>query len=123
MRYEEDTSFRQIFTDGRKQPDDPQPAWLGYSVGKWEDDWLLVDTIGFNYRTWLDAFGHVHSDALHVTERFHRRDFGHMEVEVRLDDPKTFTKPIAFRFIERLVPDTELLESYFVRKASRTHRT
>ena len=110
--YEVDTSFRQIFTDARKQPDDPQPAWLGYSVGKWENEWLVVDTIGFNDQTWLDAFGHTHSDALRVTERFHRRDFGHMDVEVRLDDPKTFTKPITIRFNERLIPDTELLETF-----------
>jgi hypothetical protein len=110
--YETDTTFRQIFTDGRKLPDDPQPSWLGYSVGKWENDSLVVDTIGFNDRAWLDAFGHTHSDALHVTERFHRRDFGHMEVELYLEDPKTFTKPITVRFMERLVPDTELLETF-----------
>ena len=112
MLSEEDNSFRQIFTDGRKQLEDPQPAWLGYSVGKWENDWLVVDTIGFNDQTWLDAFGHTHSEALHVTERFHRLDFGHMEVEVHLDDPKTFTKPVTVRFNERLIPDTELLETF-----------
>ena len=112
MLYELDNSFRQIFTDGRKHPDDPQPSWLGYSVGKWEGDWLVVDSIGFNDQSWLDAGGHTHSDALRVTERFHRRDFGHLEVEVRLDDPKTFTKPVAIHFNEELVPDTELIESF-----------
>ena len=112
MLYEEDTTFRQIFTDGRKHPDDLQPAWLGYSVGKWENDTLVVDTIGFNDQTWLDAFGHTHSDALHVTERFHRRDFGHLDVAVHLDDPKTFTKPVTIRFTEKLIPDTELLEQF-----------
>ena len=112
MLSELDNSFRQIFTDGRKQPDDPEPSWLGYSVGKWENDSLVVDTIGFNDQGWLDAAGHTHSEALRVTERFHRRDFGHMDVEVRLDDPKTFTKPVTIRFIEELVPDTELIESF-----------
>lgn len=77
MLYERDTTFRQIYTDGRKLPDDPQPAWLGYSVGKWEGDTLVVETVGFNDRSWLDARGHTHSEALHITERFHRLDFGH----------------------------------------------
>ena len=112
LLYEYDTTFRQIFTDGRKLPDDPQPAWLGYSVGKWENDWLVIDTIGFNDQAWLDALGHTHSDALHVTERFHRSDFGHIEEEVRIDDPKTFTKPFSIRFNLRLIPDTELLETF-----------
>ena len=75
-------------------------------------DWLVVESAGFNDQAWLDAFGHVHSDALRVTERFHRRDFGHMEMEVRLDDPKTFTKPVSVRFNLALIPDTELLETF-----------
>jgi len=112
MLYELDNSFRQIFIDGRKQVDDPQPSWLGYSVGKWEGDWLVVDTIGLNDQSWLDAAGHTHSEALRVTERFHRRDFGHMEVEVHLDDPKTFTKPVTIRFNEELIPDTDLIEAF-----------
>lgn len=112
MMYEADTTFRQIFTDGRKQPDNPQPAWLGYSVGKWEGEWMVVDTIGFNDQSWLDASGHPHSDALHVIERFHRRDFGHMEVQVTIDDPKTFTKPFTFQFNQGLLADTDLMETY-----------
>jgi hypothetical protein len=112
MLYELDNSFRQIFTDGRKQLDDPQPSWLGYSVGKWEGDWLVVDTIGFNNQSWLDASGHTHSEALRVTERFHRRDFGHLEVELHLDDPQTFSKPVSIRFTEQLIPDTDLIESF-----------
>jgi hypothetical protein len=111
MLYEFDNSFRQIFTDGRKQLDGPQPTWLGYSVGKWDGDWLVVDTIGFNDQGWLDAAGHSHSEELRVTERFHRRDFSHLDVEVRLDDPKTFTKPVTVRFNENLMPDTDLIES------------
>ena len=92
--------------------DDPQPSWLGYSVGKWEGDWLVVDTVGLNDQAWLDAAGHTHSEALRVTERFHRRDFGHMEVEVHLDDPKTFTKPVTIHFSEELIPDTDLIEAF-----------
>lgn len=112
MLYEHDTSFRQIFTDGRKHPVDPQPSWLGYSVGKWEGDTLVVDTLGFNDQSWLDAFGHTHSDAMRVIERFRRRDFGHLDVEITITDPKTFTKPVTIKFTELLVPDTELLESF-----------
>jgi hypothetical protein len=109
--YEMNTSFRQIFLDGRKRPDDPQPAWLGYSIGKWDGDWLVVDTMGFNDRGWLDAFGHSHSDVLHVVERFHRRDFGHLDVQVTIEDPKTFTKPFTIKFTERLMADSDLIES------------
>ena len=112
MLYEHDNTFRQIFTDGRKHPVDPQPSWLGYSVGKWEGDTLVVDTLGFNDQSWLDAFGHAHSDALRVTERLRRRDFGHLDMQITVDDPKTFTKPFTIKFTELLAPDAELLESF-----------
>jgi hypothetical protein len=112
MLSEADTTFRQIFTDGRKLPDDPQPSWMGYSVGKWEGDTLAVDTIGFNDRGWLDAKGHQHSEALRLTERFHRLNFGRMELQLTLDDPKTFTKPVTVKFKEDLLPDTDLIESF-----------
>jgi hypothetical protein len=112
MLAEADTVFRQIFTDGRKHPEDPQPSWLGYSVGKWQDDSLVVETIGLNDRGWLDAVGHTHTDALRVTERFHRRDFGHLDVQLTLDDPKTFTQPVTVKFTELLLPDTDLIESF-----------
>ena len=81
LLYESDNVFRQIYTDSRKPPVDPQPAWMGYSVGRWEGDWFVVDATGFNDRGPLDAMGHFHSEAMHVTERFHRLDFGHMEVQ------------------------------------------
>jgi hypothetical protein len=112
MLYERDTTFRQVYTDGRKLPEDPQPSWLGYSVGKWEGDSLVVDTIGFNDRGWLDARGHTHSESLHITERFHRLDVGHMEVQLTIDDPKTYTRPFTVLLKQRLQADTDLLESY-----------
>jgi hypothetical protein len=101
---------RQIFTDGRKHPSDPDPSWLGYSVGNWEKDTLVVDTVGFNDRTWLDAFGHPHSESLHVVERFRRRDFGHMDLEITFEDPKMYTKPVTVKYSQTLLPDTDLLE-------------
>ncbi len=112
MLYERDTTYRQVYTDGRKLPDDPQPSWLGYAVGKWDGNSLVVNTIGFNDRGWLDARGHTHSEALRLTERFHRLDFGHMEVLLTIDDPKTYTRPITVKLKQRLLPDTDLLESF-----------
>jgi hypothetical protein len=115
MLYEVETTFRQIFTDGRKQLVDPSPSWMGYSVGKWEGEnaeTLVVDTVGFNDLSWLDARGHGHSEEMRVEERFHRRDFGHLEVAVTITDPKTFTRPVTIHFVEGLLPDTDLLEHY-----------
>ena len=110
MLYEVETIFRQVFTDGRKQLVDPSPAWLGYSVGKWEGDTLVVDTRGFNDKSWLDARGHGHSEDMRVEERFERRDFGHLDVTVTIEDPKTFTKPFTIHFTEQLLPDTDVIE-------------
>jgi len=112
MLYEADGSFRQIHTDGRKLPaDNPLPSWMGYSTGRWEGDTLVVDTGGFNDRSWLDAGGHPHTDALHVTERFHRPDVGHMEVQITVDDPKSYSKPFTMKINQLLMPDTDLIES------------
>ena len=102
---------RTVFLDGRKLPVDPNPTWMGYSVGHWEGETLVVDTAGFNDRSWLDIEGHPHTEALHITERFRRRDFGHMDLEMTIDDPKAFTRPFSFRIEKTLVPDTDLLES------------
>jgi hypothetical protein len=110
MLYEVETIFRQIFTDGRKFPEDPAPAWLGYSIGHWDGDTFVVDTKGFNDSSWLDARGHGHSEEMQVQERFHRRDFGHIEVGVTITDPKTFTKPFTINFVEQLLPDTDVFE-------------
>ncbi len=105
---EAETTFRQIFTDGRKLPGDPQPSWLGSSVGRWDGDTMVVDTAGLNSRTWLDASGHKHSEQLRVTERFHRVNFGRMELQLTLDDPETFTKPVSsLKLNLLLLPDTD----------------
>ena len=110
--YEVDNTRRQIYTDGRKLPADPQPAWLGYSVGKWEGDTLVVDTAGFNDKSWLDASGHPHSEAMRVQERFHRLDFGHMDLQVTIDDPKMYFKPFTVKVTELLIPDSDILELF-----------
>jgi hypothetical protein len=110
--YEADTVFRQIHTDGRKHPVDPQPASLGYSVGRWEGDALVVETQGFNDRAPLDAMGHGHSADMRVMERFHRRDVGHLDLQLTVEDAKTFTKPVVLNLSYRLLPDTELIEAF-----------
>lgn len=110
--YEGDTVFRQIFTDGRKLPEVTIPSWLGYSVGRWEGNTLVVDTIGFHDKSWLDRIGHTHSDALHIVEKFRRRDVGRLEIEITLDDPNTFTRPITFTQPATLRSEGDLLE-YF----------
>jgi hypothetical protein len=110
--YEENLEFRQIFLDGRRRVQDPQPTWMGYSTGKWDGDTLVVDTVGFNDKSWLDRLGHPHSDALHVIERFRRRDMGHLEIEVTIDDPKAYTKPITYTQKATLLPGEDLME-YF----------
>ena len=106
----EDLSYRQIFMDGRQLPRDPNPSWMGYSVGRWDGDTLIVETAGFNDRTWLDFAGHPHSEALLITERYRRRDFGHMDLQVTLDDPKVYAKPWTLAAGGSLAADTELLE-------------
>jgi hypothetical protein len=112
MIYEVDNTHRQIYTDGRRLPVDPQPAWLGYSVGKWDAGTLVVDTAGFNDKTTLDAGGHPRSESLHMTERFRRGDFGHMEMQVTIDDPKNYTRPFTIKFNTVLLPDSDVLESF-----------
>jgi len=109
--YEYQNNYRQIFLDGRPLPKDPNPTWMGYSVGHWEGDTLVVESNGFNGKAWLSFRGNPISDALHLTERFHRRDLGHMDVELIIDDPKAYTKPWKTELHPELVADTELLES------------
>jgi hypothetical protein len=105
--------FRQIFTDGRPLPAGDNPTWLGYSVGRWDGDTFVVDTAGFKDGGWLDTLkGRPHSDALHVTERFHRTDFGHMELAITINDPKAYLKPWTANAKLNLLPDTELIEAF-----------
>ena len=108
--YESRTIFRQIFTDRRALPKDPNPTWQGYSTGKWEGDLFVVETSGFNGKGWLDTNGHPVTDALHVVERYRRKDFGHMDVEITIDDPKAYTKPWTIHENPELQADTELIE-------------
>src|ERR1043166_430610 len=98
------------FGNGRPLPKDPNPTWMGYSVGHWEGDTLVVDSRGFNGKAWLSGRGNPTTDALHLTERIHRRDFGHMDIQLTIDDPKAYTRPWTAELHPELVPDTELLE-------------
>src|SRR5712691_10476646 len=93
MLLEDNNPPRQIHTDGRKLPADPWPSWMGYSVGTWDHDTLVVETTGFHDRSWLDANGHPRSEAMHIVERFRRRDFGHMDLALTIDDSKLYTRP------------------------------
>ena len=109
--YESGTRFRQVLTDGRPLPEVIDwPAWQGFSIGRWEGDTFVITTGGFNGKAWLDQAGHPESDAMTITERFRRRDFGHMDMEMIIDDRKMYTRPwsITAQFV--LQTDTELLE-------------
>jgi len=103
---------RQIYTDGRKHMADPSPSWLGYSTGRWEEDTLVVETIGFNGKSWLDIIGHPQSEAARLTERYRRRDFGHMDIEITIDDSTYYTKPFTVKVTHELQADDDILE-YF----------
>jgi len=111
--YEVDNLHRQIYTDGRTLPKEFDfPAYLGYSVGHWERDVFIVETAGFNDKTSLDLMGHPHSEALRITERFHRRDFGHLDVEMTFDDPTMYTKPFTIKIPHDLLADADIFESF-----------
>jgi hypothetical protein len=108
--YEAVHSYRQIFTDGRALPKDPNPAWFGYSVGRWDGDAFVVETAGFNDNVWLDNAGRPATGSLRVTERFLRRDFGRMDIDITIDDPKTYTRPWRVTQPLDFQPDNELIE-------------
>ncbi len=103
-------NYRQLFTDGRPLPADPQTAYTGYSSGKWEGDTLVVQTTGFKDRMWLDRNGTPMTDAAKITERFRRVDYGKLEIELTVDDPKAYTAPWTIKLNQVLVLDTDLLE-------------
>jgi hypothetical protein len=111
MIYEANSGLRQIFTDGRPLPDkDAEPWWYGYSVGKWEGDTLVVETTGFIDNIWLDVRGSPLTSAGKVIERFRRVNYGNLEIEITVDDPKAYTKPWTVKVNQRLFPDSELIE-------------
>jgi hypothetical protein len=109
--YESMGIYRQFFLDGREPRKDADPSWEGYSVAKWDSDALVVDSTGFNGKFWLDKKGHPATESLHVTERFRRPDFGHLEIQATIDDPKAYTKPWSSTQRFELTPNTELFES------------
>jgi len=109
--YEAQAGIRQIFTDGRPQPSkDVQPWWYGYSTGKWEDDTLVVETTGFRDDVWLDVDGSPLTESGKMTERFKRFNYGTLQIDVTIEDPKAYTKPFTVRVVQRLMADTELIE-------------
>jgi hypothetical protein len=111
MVFEYDHTIRRIYTDGRSLPDDPDPSWMGYSVGHWDGNTtFVVDTVGFNEKTWLDRLGHAHSEQLLVTERFRRVDRDHLELDITMADPKALAKPWTTTFYYQNRPDWELGE-------------
>lgn len=107
---ERDVTYRQIFTDGRPLPKDPEPTWNGYSIGKWQGDSFVVQTVGLKDGTWLDRRGSPLTEGAKMTEKFRRTNFGRLEIEVTIDDPKAYTKPWTVRLPQHLITDTELLD-------------
>jgi hypothetical protein len=105
-----DLTYRQVFLDGRALESAPNPTWMGYSVGRWDGDTLVVESFGFNDRTWLDHDGHPHSEGLRMTERYRRRDFGHLDLEVTFSDSATYARPWTVAVRAELATDTEMIE-------------
>ena len=111
MIFEDDIpSHRTVYLDGRRHPKDPNPDWMGHSIGYWEGDTLVVDTIGFNDKSWLDNVGHAHTERLHVTERIRRPDLGHLEIEFTIDDPGAYAKPWIIKRVADLDTGDEIGE-------------
>jgi hypothetical protein len=108
--HERNMEFRQIFTDGRRLPEDPQPSWYGYSSGRWEGDTLIVETVGLRDGLWADFYGSPLTDQARMTERFRRPNYGTLEVQVTIDDPKAYTKAWTVNVNQHIALDTDLLE-------------
>jgi hypothetical protein len=104
-------TYRQVFLDGRPLPVDPQPTWNGYSSARWDDDTLVVESIGFRDDQWLDAAGSPLTSAARVVERFHRPDYGHLRIEITVDDLKAYTRPWTVNIEQSIVLDTEMLDA------------
>jgi len=124
---EYNADYRQIFLDGRALPDDPTPSWKGYSVGRWEGDTLVVNSIGFRDDLWLDLRGSPLTSAGKVRERITRPDFGHLNIEVTVDDPKAYTRPWTVRLQQQIIADTEIIDEIclenekFMRRSRGSH--
>jgi hypothetical protein len=110
--YELMRSIRQVFMDGRKHPPDLDPTWLGHSIGWYENDTLVIDTVGFNDKAWLDGRGTPHTDQLHTVERWTRVDMGHLVTETVFDDPGTFSRPVTIKYESTLRPVTDDVMEY-----------
>lgn len=117
----EDLTYRVIHMDGRELEATPAPSWTGYSVGRWEGDTLIVESNGFNEKTWLSRYGQSHTEALRVTERYRRPDFGHLRIEVTFTDPRAYAKPWGFTVDMALAADTDMLESICERTSDQWH--
>ena len=102
--------YRQVFTDGRALPEDPNPSWQGYSSATWSDDTLVIDTVGFRDDVWVDWAGSMITSAGRLRERIRRPDFGHLEIEVTVDDPKAYTRPWSVKLRQQFAADTELID-------------
>ena len=112
LLYEVNAMYRQIFTDGRPFPEDPTPTWNGYSVGAWEGDALVVQTQGFRDDLWIDTGGSPMSDIAKMTERITRPNYGTLNIELTIDDPKNYTKPFTVSLSQHLELDTELVDEF-----------
>jgi hypothetical protein len=110
--FESFTDFRQIFTDGRDFPVERAPTWMGYSLGAWQGDVFVVRTLGFNDKGWLDDGGHPRSEEMTITERFRRKDVGHLDVEFTFEDAKNYTRPWSVTVPFALIPDSEIIENF-----------
>jgi hypothetical protein len=124
VMHELDNATRQIYTDGRPLPVNPNPSWLGYSAGTWDNDALVVETTGFNDKAGLDIMGHPRSESMRITERYRRRDVGHLDVEITFNDPVVYTQPFTIKITHLLQADTDILE-YFCNENEKdqTHLT
>src|SRR5262245_49283365 len=115
-------TYRTIWTDGRSLPQDSEPRWLGYSVGKWEGDTFVVESAGFDERSWLDTQGHQHSDEMKIVERYRRLSKDSLEVSLTINDPKTYTRPWVTKATARLSPGTEMGEYFCVPSDEESYR-
>jgi hypothetical protein len=112
LMYEYDHTVRHVFTDGRKHPEDAEPTWLGHSIGTWEGDTLVIDTVGQKEGTWIDRVGRAHSDQLHVIEKYRKTAADNLQIEVTIDDPKAYTQKFSVTFNMQLRPKWDIAEMY-----------